>query len=115
MEGGVKMQIAYLWSIALQTGQPVGIEVYLAHAAVGCFAVVLFSLSLYAWSRRRNAGLLLVSLAFLVFSLKEVLWTLSQMYSFDSSITDLTRTLLDLVVLGLFFVAITLRPRKKLE
>jgi uncharacterized membrane protein YqjE len=90
----------------------VGIEVYLAHAAVGCFAVVLFLVSLYAWSRRRNAGLLLVSLAFLVFSLKEVIWTLSQMYN---SSMDLTRTLLDFVVLGLFFVAITLRPRKQLE
>jgi uncharacterized iron-regulated membrane protein len=108
------MQIAYLWSIALQTGQPAGTEAYLAHAAVGIFAVVLCSLSLYAWSRRRNVGLLLVSAAFLLFTLKEVIWVLSQMYNYNSSI-DLIRALLDLVVLGLFFAAITLRPRKQLE
>jgi small-conductance mechanosensitive channel len=113
-EGKVRMQIAYLWSVALQTGQSPGAEVYLVHAAVGLFAAVLVLLSLYAWSRRRHVGLLLVSSAFLLFSLKEVIWMLSEMYSFSSS-ADLIRTLLDLVVLGLFFVAITLRPRKQLE
>ena len=86
---------------------------YLAHAAVGLFAIVLFSLSLYAWSRRRHIGLLLVSSAFLLFALKEGLWFLLRV---DSDISvDLVRTLLDLVVLGLFFGAITIRPRKQLE
>jgi len=83
-EGRVKMQIERLWSVALQTGQPAGAGVYVAHAAVGVFAAVLFSLSLYAWSRRRNVGLLLVSSAFLLFFLKEVLWVLSQMYGFET-------------------------------
>jgi ABC-type maltose transport system permease subunit len=87
---------------------------YLAHAAVGFFALVLFSLSVYAYSRRRHVGLVLVSSAFLLFTLKEVLWFLSQLYALNSSI-ELTRTLVDFVVLGLFFVAITLRPRKQLE
>ena len=104
----------YVWSVALQTGQPVGTWVYLAHAAVLCFSIVLFSLSLYAWSRRKHVGLILVTSAFLLFCLKEVLWLVSQMYGF-SSLADLIRTFLDFVVLGLFFVAITLRPRKKLE
>ena len=114
LEGKVIMEIDYLWSVALQTGQPARIGEYVAHAAVGVFAVVLFALSLYAWSRRRHVGLLLVSSAFLLFCLKEVLWLLAQTYAFSSSV-DLIRTLLDLVVLGLFFVAITLRPRKQLE
>ena len=111
----VRMQITYLWSIALQIGQPVGMDVYLAHAAVVCFAVALFFVSLYAWSRRRNVGLVLVSAAFLLFTLKEVIWIVSQTYdSFNPSI-DLTRTFLDLIVLGLFFTAFTIRPRKQLE
>ena len=114
MERRVIMEIDYLWSVALQTGQPAGIEVYVAHAAVGVFAAILFLLSLYAWSRRRQIGLLLVSSAFLLFCLKEVLWLLAQTYAISSSV-DLIRTLLDLVVLSLFFVAITLRPRKQLE
>jgi hypothetical protein len=108
------MQIDYLWSVALQAGKNVGIEVYLAHAAVGFFAAILCLLSVYAWSRRRHVGLLLVSSAFLLFCLKEVLWLLSQVYAFDSSM-ELIRVLTDLVVLGLFFVAITNRPRKQLE
>ena len=108
------MPLAYLWSVVLQTGQPAGTETYLAHAAVGFFALLLFSLSLYAWSRRRHVGLLLVSSAFLLFTVKEVLWFLSTVYALNSSI-DLIRTLLDLLVLGLFFAAVTLRPRKQLE
>ena len=61
------MQIDYLWSVALQTGQPAGIGEFWLMLAVGVFAVILFSLSLYAWSRRRHVGLLLVSSAFLLF------------------------------------------------
>lgn len=109
------MQVDYLWSAALQIAQPIEAGTYLVHAAVGCFAVVLFSLSLYAWSRRRQVGLILVSSAFLLFTLKEVVWILSQMYGMFGPSIDLARTLLDLVVLGLFFVAITLRPRRQLE
>jgi hypothetical protein len=118
LERRVIMEIDYLWSVALQTGQPAGIEVYVAHAAVGVFAAILFLLSLYAWSRRRQIGLLLVSSAFLLFCLKEVVWLLSDVYDFHSLAlpsVEVITVLLDLVVLGLFFVAITLRPRKQLE
>ena len=108
------MQFDYVWSVALQIGKPVGTEIYLAHALVGFFALLLFLLSLLAWSRRRHVGLLLVSSAFLIFCLKEILWLLLETYGLSSSI-DLITVLTDLVVLGLFFVAITLRPRKQLE
>jgi len=105
----------HVGAVALEAGQSGGAWVYGAHAAVGFFAAVLFSLSLYAWFRRRNVGLILVSTAFLLFALKEVIWVLSQMYnSFNPSI-DLVRTILDLVVLTLFFAAIMIRPRKQLE
>jgi NADH:ubiquinone oxidoreductase subunit K len=109
------MHIAYLWPLALEAGQTGGALVYAAHAAVGFFAAVLFSLSLYAWSRRRGLGLILVSLAFLLFAVKEVVWVFSQMYNSFSPSVDLARTILDLVVLSLFFAAIMIRPRKQLE
>ena len=112
------MDVTSLWSTVLQAGQPTEIEAYVAHAVVGIFAAALFLLSLYAWSRRRQVGLVLVSLAFLVFSLKEVLWFVSQMFSFYSTeigelTADMITVLTDLVVLILFFVAITLRSRKQ--
>jgi len=114
------MQIAYLWSVALQTGNTLGMGAYAAHGVVGIFAGVLCSLSLYAWFRRRHVGLQLVSLAFFVFCLKEALWFLSQISSFYSTetgelIADLITVLTDLIVLVLFFAAIMLRPRKQLE
>jgi len=87
----------------------------LAHAAVGFFAITLCVLSLYAWSRRRHIGLLLVSSAFLLFALKEGVWFVLRVNAYSDASVDLVRTLLDLVVLGLFFVAVTLRPRKQLE
>ena len=112
------MDVINLWSTVLQVSEPTELEAYVAHAVVGIFAAVLFLLSLYAWSRRRQIGLVLVSLAFLVFSMKEVLWFVSQMFSFYSTeIGELTADLItvftDLVVLILFFIAITLRSRKQ--
>lgn len=117
LEARVKMQIDPLSSVVLQTGNSMAMD-YLAHGVVGIFAAVLFSLSLYAWSRRRHVGLQLVSLAFLVFCLKEVFWVLSQMYGLNSSetgelVTDLVTVLTDLLVLGFFFIAIIVRPRKQ--
>ena len=114
------MGISQVWQVVLQTGQPMEIEAYLAHGVVGIFAALLFLLSLYAWTRRRNVGLHLVSLAFLVFCLKEVFWFLSQTNSFYSTetgelVADLFTVLTDLTVLVLFFTAIIIRPRKQLE
>ena len=112
-----KLQIEYLWSAALQMHQPVGVEDYVAHAIVAVFALILLSLTLYAWSRRRNFGLLLVSVAFLLFCVKEVMWLLYDYFDFDVAVSqvELVRVLLDLVVLALFFAAIIHRPRKQLE
>ena len=106
--------IEHLLSVALQIHQSVGVEDYLAHSIVAVFALTLFSVTLYAWSRRRAVALMLVSCAFLLFCLKEVLWFVAQTFPSDSQV-DLIRTLLDLVVLGLFFAAIIHRPRKQLE
>jgi hypothetical protein len=74
--------------------------------AAGIFALVLFVLSLYAWTRRRQTPLLLVALAFLTFFFKRILEvTLPPP-------TDQLNALLDFVVLALFFVAIAIRPRR---
>jgi hypothetical protein len=108
------MAIDYLWSAVLQEDQFVGLGIFAAHALVAFFALALFLLSLYAWSRRRQVALALVSSAFLLFCLKEVVWLLSEIYNFHSSV-DLITVLIDLVVLGLFFIAIALRPRKQLQ
>ena len=106
------MAIDYLWTAALEIDQIAELEI--AHVLVAFFAFALFLLSLYAWSRRRQLGLVLVSSAFLLFCLKEVVWLLSEIYDFHSSV-ELITVLLDLIVLALFFVAIAHRPRKQLQ
>jgi Na+/phosphate symporter len=108
------MVIDYLWSVALQADQFVGLGLFAAHVLVLFFAFGLFLLSLYAWSRRRQVALALVSSAFLLFCLKEVIWLLSEIYNLQASV-DLITVLMDLVVLALFFVAIAHRPRKQLQ
>ena len=114
------MESANLLPIALQIGQPPELAAYVAHLVVGVFATILFLVSVYAWSRRRHLGLILVSTAFLVFMLKEVFWFVTQMFSFYTTETgeltaDLITVLTDLIVLGLFFAAMAVRSRKQLE
>ena len=115
------MQIDRLWSVVMETAHHHHhLEAYIAHGVVGIFAAVLVLLSLYSWSRRRQVGLLLVSLAFLVFCSKEIFWILSEMYGFNFSetgrfVTDLITVLTDFIMLGFFFLAIVIRPRKKLD
>jgi hypothetical protein len=46
-----------------------------------------------------------VSSAFLLFCLEEIVWLLSEIYNFHSLVDPVT-VLMDLTVLGLFFVAI---------
>jgi len=107
------MAISHLWSAALQVDL-VGLGIFAAHALVAFFAFVLFLLSLYAWSKRRQVALALVSSAFLLFCLKEIISVLSEIYNFQQSL-DLISVLADFVVLALFFVAVAHRPRKQLQ
>ncbi len=76
----------------------------------GVFALVLFTITLYAWSKRRRPALLIVATAFLLFFGKTVLDVL---YS-TSTLIDIVRPLFDFIALALFFVAIVIRPRKDL-
>ena len=75
----------------------------------GIFALVLFSLSLYAWSRRRQPALIMVATAFLLFFMKTLLD-----YVLPSTTEDIVRVGIDFAALALFFVAIVVRPRRDL-
>jgi hypothetical protein len=75
----------------------------------GIFALILFSLSFYAWSRRKQPALIMVATAFLLFFLKTLLD-----YVLPSTTEDFVRVGIDFAALALFFVAIVVRPRKDL-
>jgi hypothetical protein len=73
------------------------------------FALILFSLSLYAWSRRRQPALIIVAAAFFLFFMKTFLDCV-----LPSQTEDIVRVGIDFAALALFFVAIVVRPRHDL-
>src|SRR5437870_12824539 len=73
----------------------------------GIFALILFSLSLYAWSRRKQPALIMVAAAFFLFFIKTFLD-----YILPSPTEDFVRVGIDFAALPLFFVAIVVRPRQ---
>jgi hypothetical protein len=77
----------------------------------GVFALILFAVSVYAWSKRRQLALIIVATAFLLFFTKTLLDILLQ----ASPLLELTRVSIDFATLALFFVAIIVRPRKGLD
>jgi uncharacterized RDD family membrane protein YckC len=78
--------------------------------ASGLFSLALFALTMYAWNRRgRTPTLLLVGLAFLTFFVKQVLEVLPLNFANG----ELLSSILDFVALGLFFLAIVVRPRRQ--
>ena len=72
----------------------------------GIFAFALFSLSVFAWSKRRQPALIMVATAFFLFFAK----TLFDFF-LPAMILDFVRVSIDFVALALFFVAIVVRPR----
>src|SRR6266849_5986843 len=72
----------------------------------GIFALILFSLSLYAWSRRRQPVLIMMAAAFFLFFMKTFVD-----YVLPSPTEDFVRVGIDFAALALFFVAIVVRPR----
>ena len=102
--------------MVLQVGQFEGTQRDIADVlriGTGIFALTLFSLSVYAWSRRRQPALVIVSSAFLLFFLKQAIWLLSDAYDFGP--IELLLILFDFIILTLFFIAIVVRPRRKHE
>ena len=105
----------YLLSLVIQVGQFEGAERETAEAlgiGSGIFALFLFSLSMYAWSRRRQPALAIVSVAFLLFFFRHIVQVLAEIYEFDS-VVALPLVFAEFIILALFFVAIVVRPRRK--
>ena len=105
----------YLLSLVIHVTQFEGAEKETAEAlgiASGIFALFLFSLSMYAWSRRRQPALAIVSIAFLLFFFRHIVQVLAEMYEYDSSVS-LALVFMDFIVLALFFVAIVIRPKRR--
>jgi hypothetical protein len=100
--------------VILQTGGQPGDLADAFRLGTGIFALVLFLLSIYAWSRRRQPALLLVSMAFLLFFFKIIVEFLPLAYDLGEFASwDLLLVSIDFVILALFFAAIVIRPRRK--
>ncbi|SRR5579864_523473 len=76
----------------------------------GLFALILFSVSIYAWHLRKQTSLVIVALGFLMFFSRTIIKELL------SSIpgADVIDDTLVFAALALFFLAIVVRPRKDL-
>lgn len=72
----------------------------------GIFAFALFSLSVFAWSKRRQPALIMVASAFFLFFTKTLID-----FFLPTTILDFARVTIDFAALALFFVAIVVRPR----
>jgi hypothetical protein len=101
------IQVAQFEESERETAEVLGI-------ASSIFALLLFSLSMYAWSRRRQPALAIVSIAFLLFFFRHLVQVFAEMYEFDSAVA-LPLVLVDFIILALFFVAIVIRPKRKLS
>ena len=89
-------------------GSEGAVDFFLDIAASG-FSLVLFLVTLFAWSRRgRQLTLLIVSFAFLTFFISHVLGALP--YAFFQG--ELFHSVMDFLTLALFFVALVVRPQR---
>ena len=97
------------FSVTLQLGDPVGSLEFLLETAASIFSLVLFLVTLYAWSRReRQPALLIVSLAFLAYFSKLIIEILPLGELHD----ELFSSVMDFVTLGLFFLALVIKPQR---
>lgn len=82
----------------------------LLESGTGTFAFILFAITLYAWWRRgrQQPTLLIVSLAFLLFFVKQVM----EIIPVDDLHSELVSSVMDFLTLALFFVALVVRPRR---
>jgi len=98
-------------SLLLLVGLDVeGSAEFTLEAASGVFALALFGITIYAWNKRgRQPTLLIVSLGFFAFFLKQMveILPLSPLHS------ELFSSAMDFLALGLFFMALVVRPQRK--
>ena len=82
---------------------------FLLETAASIFSLVLFFVTLYAWSRRgRQPTLLIVALAFLAYFSKLIIEILPIGELHD----ELISSVMDFVTLGLFFLALVIKPQR---
>ncbi|HVB12549.1 MAG TPA: hypothetical protein VNE86_05400 [Nitrososphaerales archaeon] len=97
------------FSVTLQLGDPTGSLEFLLETAASIFSLVLFLVTLYAWSRReRQPALLIVSFAFLAYFSKLIIEILPLGELHD----ELISSVMDFVTLGLFFLALVIKPQR---
>ncbi len=93
--------------VSLQLHDPVNLAL---SAIAGIFALILTSISFYAWAKYKNNSLLLFSLAFFSFFVKILVDEIVPLSPFYS---DTIASLIDFVTLSLFFVALILGARAR--
>jgi hypothetical protein len=83
---------------------------YVLDIATAIFSLVLFAVTLFAWTRRsRQPTLLMVSLGFLVFFVKQVVEALPLIALHG----ELFGSVMDFLTLIIFFVALVVRPSRR--
>jgi heme/copper-type cytochrome/quinol oxidase subunit 1 len=101
--------ISQLGALAsIEEGEGGGFATVLEFGA-GTFSLVLFAVTLYAWFRRRQPTLLVVSFAFFTFFVKQIL----EILPFSVLHTEIASSILDFLTLTLFFVALVVAPKRK--
>ena len=103
------------YHVLVQVSQLVGTDreaTELLDLGADIFALILFGLSLYAWSRRKQPALLVVSLAFFLFFVRHAIEFVGEIFESSAS-TQLIQVLLEFIILALFFIAIVVKPRRK--
>jgi hypothetical protein len=82
---------------------------FLLETAAGIFSLVLFAVTLFAWSRRdRQTSLLLVAFAFFLYFSK----LLIELLPIGELHDELVSSIMDFGTLTLFFLALVVRPQR---
>ena len=81
---------------------------FLFEAAASIFSFVLFAVTVFAWSRRKQRTLIIVAFAFLAYFSKLLIELLPVGELHD----DLVSASIDFVTLALFFIALVVRPQR---
>ena len=81
---------------------------FLFEAGASIFSLVLFAVTVFAWSRRKQRTLIIVSFAFLAYFSK----LLIELLPFGELHDDLVSASIDFVTLALFFMALVVRPQR---
>ena len=111
MIGSLSLLVLVQFTTAFQFGdieQSLSLA-FLLETAASIFSLVLFFVTIYAWNRRgRQRTLLIVSFAFLAYFSKLIIEILPVGELHD----DLISSIMDFVTLGLFFIALVVKPQR---